>query len=65
MIVYRVELWCDGCMRSHVRSMRYHDRTKLTDAAYYVIERAELDHHWITDGLEHYCPQCQVQRKAG
>jgi hypothetical protein len=75
MIVYRVELWCDGCKRkSHVRRRRrpstslwlwYYEHAGLPDAVFQMIERAEQDDHWITDGLEHFCPHCQVQRKAG
>lgn len=63
MIAYRVELWCDGCPAHYEDSIVHDDQRAITGMERTLTAFAERD-KWITDGQAHYCPKCQVQRKA-
>lgn len=63
MIVYRVELWCDGCHREvfHVRIPATY--MSIPSSSEKVVRQSESE-GWLTDAGEHFCPKCQIQRRG-
>ena len=65
MIRYRAELLCTGCSENLFSIEVFYEPSYCHEATE-SLERKAKEQGWIRDkGDAHFCPACQVQRKAG
>lgn len=60
MIVYRSEIYCDGCRRQQ-DGCGLSDPFNLPESAA-ILEDTVHALGWVKDGQAHFCPNCQRER---
>lgn len=60
MIVYRAEIWCNGCGAPYGKGVAHSDPSELeTQAVASLEEVAVKAGMWSKDGRQHFCVVCQ------